>query len=370
MKEPKLQSHPGYKLLTQSDVISYFHMQMPRWLFCDAKYRQLSLEAKVAYTFLLNRFQLSRMNGWINADNEVFIIFPREKLAEEIGISYRKAISCCKELLEAQLIWEHRVGRGNANRIYMAAVVLSDDSAAAHSSAPFTAPVAQPKKDGEKLSGDGAAPRSAETAGLGDGVSCKTPEEPVSAPRQGVPYPQDKNCDFGTSAYTEMALPDLPDRHTSKKDFSKKEKSEIDTVSPSSTPCALSKPGCREQRPTDNNADDDLEDAMALLKILEGCDLDVLPEEEAGVFRNAITRLFYSMSLKVGSAVLPRAVIRSQLSRLDGMILMDTREKLRHNLHKPVKNSTVYVMTTLLNNIWEIQSDLMVDPYLNSMGAG
>ena len=26
----------------------------------------MSLEAKVAYTFLLNRFQLSRRNGWVN----------------------------------------------------------------------------------------------------------------------------------------------------------------------------------------------------------------------------------------------------------------------------------------------------------------
>jgi hypothetical protein len=104
-------------------------MQMPQWLFFDPKYIRLSLETKVSYTFLLNRFQLSRMNGWVNGDGEVFIIYPREKLAEEIGISYRKAIQCFRELAVAGLIWEHRVGRGAANRIYMAAVELSEDAA-------------------------------------------------------------------------------------------------------------------------------------------------------------------------------------------------------------------------------------------------
>jgi hypothetical protein len=70
----------------------------------------------------------------------------------------------------------------------------------------------------------------------------------------------------------------------------------------------------------------------------------------------------------VGSAVLPRAVIRSHLNEIDGMVLLDTREKLRRNTDKEIKNSTAYLMATLLNNVWEMKSDLMVDPYLNTIG--
>jgi len=106
-----------------------------------------------------------------------------------------------------------------------------------------------------------------------------------------------------------------------------------------------------------------------LADILEGCELNVLPGDEAGVFRNAVTRLFYSESFRVGNAVLPGPVIRSHLHNLDGTVLLDTREKLRRNLNKQVKNSTAYVMAALLNNIWEYKSDLMVDPYLNTLGA-
>ena len=74
MRAAKMTERPSFQLMVQTDVQSIYHMQMPRWLFTDPRYTALSLEAKVAYTFLLNRFQLSRLNGWINDAGEVFII--------------------------------------------------------------------------------------------------------------------------------------------------------------------------------------------------------------------------------------------------------------------------------------------------------
>ena len=59
MKAATLSKRPGFSLMRQSDVQSFYHLQMPRWLFYDKRYMPLSLEAKVVYTFLLNRFQLS-----------------------------------------------------------------------------------------------------------------------------------------------------------------------------------------------------------------------------------------------------------------------------------------------------------------------
>ena len=223
MKGPQLHKHPKYKLLKQNDTVSFFHMQMPRWLFCDPKYAPLSLESKVAYTFLLNRFQLSKMNGWLNSDGEVFIIFPREKLAEEMGISYRKAIACFKELLSANLIWEHRLGRGNANHIYMAAVELSDENAAKHSSAPFS-------------------PRSAESAGLGVDSDSEEespyPSSDAAEHKQEVPKPQVIKCENDSSGSAGMAYAEMPFLQPSNKEYIKKDKSNIEKVSQSSPACA------------------------------------------------------------------------------------------------------------------------------------
>lgn len=127
MKAENMTLHPGFPLMKQGDIVSFYHLQMPRWLFTESKYMALSLEAKVAYTFLLNRFQLSRMNGWVNEEGEVFIVFTRESLATEMQVSYRKAIDSFKELVKAQLIWEKRLGRGRPNQIYLAAVRLTEE---------------------------------------------------------------------------------------------------------------------------------------------------------------------------------------------------------------------------------------------------
>ena len=97
MKAAKLTEHPSFRLLRQTDVQNVWHMQMPRWLFSDPRYADMSLDAKVTYTFLLNRFQLSRRNGWINDDGEVFVIFParrwRRSFASVSSASRRHSVS-------------------------------------------------------------------------------------------------------------------------------------------------------------------------------------------------------------------------------------------------------------------------------------
>ncbi len=60
--------------MKQGDIQNIYHLPMPRWLFDDSRYMGLALEAKVVYTFLLNRFHLSRRNGWTNEDGCILII--------------------------------------------------------------------------------------------------------------------------------------------------------------------------------------------------------------------------------------------------------------------------------------------------------
>ena len=127
MKAAKLTEHPSFRLMRQTDVQNVWHMQMPRWLFSDPRYADMSLDAKVTYTFLLNRFQLSRRNGWVNDAGEVFVIFPRKALAKELRICEQRVTAAFRKLAELQLIWEKRCGRGDANQIYLASVTPIDD---------------------------------------------------------------------------------------------------------------------------------------------------------------------------------------------------------------------------------------------------
>ena len=277
----------------------YYHLQMPRWLFADSRYKLLALESKVAYTFLLNRFQLSRMNGWINDAGEVFIIFTRQELADEMQISFRKAIECFQELVSAKLIWERRMGRGYPNQIYLAAVQLSQEDAQAHTSAPFD------KKT-----------RHADSAHL---ESCQT-------------------CGNDTSRDAKMAHLDMP-----KPQASNTERIQI-----------------REERPSLSQTDED-----ELREILGSCELHLFQRQTAGVFQHAVTRLFYAEQWWLVHSQLPRSVIRQTLHSLDGSILQAVERKLQENTQQQIQNTMAYTMTVILNEVWECEADLLLDPELN-----
>ena len=294
MKAAEMKERPTFTLMKQTDVQSIYHMQMPRWLFSDPRYADMSLDAKVAYTFLLNRFQLSRRNGWVNDHGEVFVIFPRRELARELRIGEKRVTAAFQRLAELNLIWEKRCGRGDANQIYLASVQPEDDPA--YTCAPFISE--EPEHDGS---------RTAETA---------------------------------------AAKPSK--RRSSYNNTRKKEKSYIE----------VSQPGHGGRQ---------IDDEAELTGILDACELSYFGPETARVFENAIERLFYSDSFRIGEAVLPQSRVRSRLHLLDGMILRNAESKLHANLDRPIRNSTAYTMSTIFNCIAESESDLMVDPYLNSL---
>ena len=111
------------------------------------------------------------------------------------------------------------------------------------------------------------------------------------------------------------------------------------------------------------------DDEAELMGSLDACELSYFQPEAARVFENAIERLFYSDSFRIGGAALPQSRVRSRLRLLDGMILRVAESKLRANTDRTIKNSTAYTMATIFNCIAESESDLMVDPYLNSLGS-
>ena len=329
---------PGFSLMKQTDIQNLYYMQMPRWLFSDPRFADMSLDAKVAYTFLLNRFQLSRRKGWVNDQGEVFVIFPRLALARELRVCEKRVTAAFRVLAERQLIWEKRCGRGDANQIYLARVDPVDDPD--YQCAPFL-------MDEGKKSGF----RTADMAGLEDVPETPPPSEPQDLPLQ--------NSGNGGSGTAEAAVLEPSDPPPSKKEKREKERSKKE-VSLSVTP-TLTVGAVRDGRTGDEEEE--------LLDILDACELYCFSPETAHVFENAVERLYYSDSFRIGNATLPKSRIRAKLRLLDGMVLRSAESKLAANLEREVKNSTAYTMATILNCIAESESDLMVDPYLNSLRA-
>lgn len=326
MKTATLTVRPDFRLMKQTDIQNVYHMQMPRWLFSDPRYVDMSLDAKVTYTFLLNRFQLSRRNGWVNDQGEVFVIFPRKALAAELRICEQRVTAAFRRLSELQLIWEKRCGRGDANQIYLATVIPMEDNA--YECAPFLS---------SNQDNCGSRTPDFEVLDETDGYQ----ESQNTRPKNG------KNCPSRTA---ESALPEPQEPSPSYTDISYPDSSNTQVSH------SVSQTG---------PADEEKE----LMSILDACELSYFPPEIARSFENAIERLFYSNSFRIGNATLPKSRVRSKLHLLNSMVLREAENKLRANLSTPVRNSTSYIMSTIFNCITECESDLVVDPYLNALRA-
>ena len=263
------------------------------------------------------------------------VIALTKALAKELRICEQRVTAAFKKLVELKLVWEKRCGRGDANQIYLARVTPIEDPD--YSCAPFIT------EDESEVRGS----RTSDLEGLADGkpsAACQEPQNLLS-----------KNREDRASRTAKSAFPE-PQKLTP----SKKEKRKIDQSHMEVRPSvrALAQDGR-----TDGDAEEEL------LDILDGCELECFAPETALVFENAIERLFYADSFRIGNATLPQSRVRAKLRRLDGLILREAESKLRANQERNVKNSTAYTMAVLFNCIAESESDLMIDPYLNAICA-
>ena len=77
-----------------NDVISCEFLKIPKSMFANEEYKALSSDAKLTFALLFDRLSLSKLNGWINEKDEVYLIYTRGEIAEDLGITYKKAIAC------------------------------------------------------------------------------------------------------------------------------------------------------------------------------------------------------------------------------------------------------------------------------------
>lgn len=340
MKQENNENRPSFGLMKLNNIISYYHMQMPRWLFSDSGYSDMTLESKVAYTFLLNRFQLSRRNGWVNRYGEVYVIYTREDLAREMQISYRKAIACFKELTEKHLVWEQRQGRGLPNRIYLVEVVFAEKTAFAYDCAPFSANESRPAEN--------AGLENEQNIDMGTKNCSEMPDantEQLKAVPQDLPELQYKTCENGTSRGAETSVQDLPKPHTSKKEIRNTENSFTEESSFIGRTRERAELGEIERRA-------EFQDFVAA---------------ERNLLDDCLHWLYYCSELRIGNCTYPQDYVREKLWGLTFEIAEAAVLRIQANDLEIRRNAIVYAAKVLFSCLMESRSEEMLDPVENRL---
>ena len=99
--------------------LQFSFYRLPKILFTDMRFRNISTEGRVLYGLLLDRVFLSRENGWIDAAKRVYIVFTLSSIQQIMNCSKKSAIKYLAELEEFGLIERKKQGLGKPTLIYV-----------------------------------------------------------------------------------------------------------------------------------------------------------------------------------------------------------------------------------------------------------
>ena len=99
------------------EMFSYF--RVPKILFRDIRFKDLSTDAKTLYGILLDRMSLSVKNGWLDEQGRVYIIYTVREVQESLCCAEHKAVKLFRELEDIDLIERKRRGLGRPSLIYV-----------------------------------------------------------------------------------------------------------------------------------------------------------------------------------------------------------------------------------------------------------
>lgn len=118
---------PNYFYGSEAEQFSFY--RIPKVLFTDPRYQEISAESKILYGILLDRMSLSVKNKWLDKEGRVYIIFTVEDIMAAMGCGNQKAGRLLSELeKKADLIERKRQGLGKPNLIYVKRFLPSHSS--------------------------------------------------------------------------------------------------------------------------------------------------------------------------------------------------------------------------------------------------
>lgn len=100
--------------------------RVPKVFFTNPTYITLSDSAKLAYSLLLDRQELSIKNEWYDSKGHIYFIYTIEELAKILMNSRQKTSNIKKELIKAKLLEVKKRGQGLPDMLYLLRPEVTD----------------------------------------------------------------------------------------------------------------------------------------------------------------------------------------------------------------------------------------------------
>ena len=88
-------------------------------MITDDQFADITTDAKLLYSLMLDRSALSAKNGWLDENGKVYIYYTLEQIMTDMHCANQKATKLLKELETKGLIERKKRGQGKVTRIYV-----------------------------------------------------------------------------------------------------------------------------------------------------------------------------------------------------------------------------------------------------------
>lgn len=121
----------SFKPIKKSDKTKELFYKIPKQLMLEAKYKKMKDSAKILYSILYERTDLSVQNDWFDSNEDAYIICTYDEIQTYFGASRSKVTSALKDLEDFDLIRKSKIvtkeGQ-SANVIYVGHVETTEDT--------------------------------------------------------------------------------------------------------------------------------------------------------------------------------------------------------------------------------------------------
>ncbi|MGJ3587389.1 replication initiator protein A [Lactococcus lactis] len=121
----------NFKFYKPNDIYGTLFFQFPKVLVYGEQYNKLSSDAKIAYMLLKDKLELSIRNEWVDEENNIYFKYSNKSLMQIFNYSEKTVIKIKKELENANLLYQKRMGfnpktqKNEPNRLYLGDLEVS-----------------------------------------------------------------------------------------------------------------------------------------------------------------------------------------------------------------------------------------------------
>lgn len=102
--------------------------RLPKVFFTGNRYKNMSNNAKIAWSILRDRVDLSARNNWVDENGDIYFIYTNENLMEILNVKSKSTLSKIKkELITAELLEQERTGLNKPNKLYLLNPRVTED---------------------------------------------------------------------------------------------------------------------------------------------------------------------------------------------------------------------------------------------------